>query len=57
MVSLLINSLSQWRRTNYTAARKGDKTRHPVRADSDEPDASKGLRSSRRKTLLKRSGE
>ena len=43
MVSLVINSLSLWRGTNYTAECGGNppsrETRHPARADSDEPDA------------------
>ena len=43
MISLVINSLSLWQGTNYTAECGGNfpqgETRHPARADSDEPDA------------------
>ena len=49
MVSLVINSLSRWRRTNYTAECCGNggqppsrETRHPARTDSDEPEALAG---------------
>ena len=45
MVSLVINSLSLWQGTNYTADVRRQpparETRHPARADSDEPDASR----------------
>ena len=45
MVSLVINSPSLWRRANYTADVRWQpparETRHPARADSDEPDASR----------------
>ena len=41
----MINSPSLWQGTNYTAECGGNlpqgETRHPVRADSDEPDASR----------------
>ena len=43
MVSLVINSLSLWKRTNYTADVQWQlparETRHPARADSDGQDA------------------
>ena len=45
MVSLVINSPSLWCRANYTADVRWQpparETRHPARADSDEPDASR----------------
>ena len=45
MVSLVINSPSLWRGTNYTADVRWQpparETRHQARADSDEPDASR----------------
>ena len=43
MVSLVSNSLSLWRGTNYTADVRWQpparEIRHPAQADSDEPDA------------------
>ena len=43
MVSLVINSLSLWRGTNYTADVRSQpparEIRHPAQADSDEQDA------------------
>ena len=45
MVSLVINSPSLWRGANYTADVRWQpparETRHPARADPDEPDASR----------------
>ena len=45
MVSLVMNSPSLWRGASYTADVRwqppGRETRHPARADPDEPDASR----------------
>ena len=45
MISLVINSPSLWQGTNYTADVRWQpptrETRHPARADSVEPDASR----------------